>query len=91
MSDRELKRMQEPWTIKTTHFEEYISGTLSEALETATGILLLEAEWPTKGKMTVTARISRGDDIFTLALATPYSPRRRPTPRKPTRPRERNA
>lgn len=67
----EPKRIQKPWTVISKFINEVVHGTISEALETAVSILLIESGWPKKGNVVTSAKISREDVEFTLTLETP--------------------
>lgn len=60
-----------PWIVETLHLVEKVDGPLFNALTVAAQLLLINSEWPKKGRVVISAKISRDDKVFTLALETP--------------------
>lgn len=60
-----------PWTVETPHMSETVQGSLFDALVVAAQLLLINSEWPKKGRVLISARIHRDDNVFNLALETP--------------------
>lgn len=60
-----------PWIVETMHHVENVNGPLFTALTVAAQLLLIDSEWPKKGNLVVSAKISRDDKVFTLMLESP--------------------